>query len=460
MACRVDAERLVNHPFRTYQIKNSDRKRGPSTVVDDASIGEVARATTATPYYFDSVKIRGTRLVSGDLAGFNPTLLAIREAATMSKHPAGLVVSIGAGVNIKDEAALNKIRQHYSQSGVDRKVNSTLKILPGYLKGLNKTEKELFNSEQVHKIAQAKYSSQQGSSYLRLSVQSGLEDIVSYDLKRVGSSSSQDTMLRIRKATTKYLRQPDVQRSLEGLAEKLIAHKLATKSRSYLSQESKMKAVPTQVVEPVSTSSERERSLILQSSVPEMSEGKPDPGNLQEAPPGLIPQPVIPVIHSPVGPSPLGPSSTDRPTVLSSTSVSASSKANSTTSLPQSRGKIPQSLRNSPFRVERNAEYLRPRDIELSEVRRLQGRERQERLAEIATTRARLDDETAERRRPIVISERSPRLPISLTHLDPTTSSIMRNRLRRKRDSRKDSTPSTSEDLVPAIRIDRTTYRR
>ncbi|KAF4458112.1 Calcium-independent phospholipase A2-gamma [Fusarium austroafricanum] len=65
---------------------------------DTAAIWEVARATTAAPRYFESIKIRGKKFLDGGMVANNPSLLAIREINNLHDKATVLFVSIGTGL--------------------------------------------------------------------------------------------------------------------------------------------------------------------------------------------------------------------------------------------------------------------------------------------------------------------------------------------------------------------------
>ncbi|KAF4342803.1 calcium-independent phospholipase A2-gamma [Fusarium beomiforme] len=67
---------------------------------DTTAIWEVARATTAAPRYFESIKIRGKKFLDGGMVANNPSLLAIREIHNLHGTIPALFVSIGTGLKI------------------------------------------------------------------------------------------------------------------------------------------------------------------------------------------------------------------------------------------------------------------------------------------------------------------------------------------------------------------------
>ena len=67
----------------------------------DIPIWEVARATSAAPTYFKTVKIDHLKYLDGGFGGYNnPTLEIFEEVRTMSNKNSGsvnLMVSVGTG---------------------------------------------------------------------------------------------------------------------------------------------------------------------------------------------------------------------------------------------------------------------------------------------------------------------------------------------------------------------------
>ncbi|KAF5972829.1 hypothetical protein FBULB1_8557 [Fusarium bulbicola] len=62
------------------------------------AIWEVARATTAAPGYFESIKIIGRKFLDGGMAANNPSLIALKEIHNLHDVVPDLFVSIGTGL--------------------------------------------------------------------------------------------------------------------------------------------------------------------------------------------------------------------------------------------------------------------------------------------------------------------------------------------------------------------------
>ena len=223
MAFKLDQKRLIYHPFKDY-----GSERGDDTSMD-ASIWEVARATTATPSHFSAVNTSDGRLVSGDLAGFNSTMMAMVEVKASSRSVLGPILSIGAGWNDREETTLAGLRQKYYTVPKDTEDKSSETKARGVRSPFRDTRKrskdELHDSEQMHRMVRAKCALEPGCSYYRLNVDRGLDMELSYDSRKTKTFPQHDTITTIRKATSVYLDKAEVKACLTELARKLIIRK-------------------------------------------------------------------------------------------------------------------------------------------------------------------------------------------------------------------------------------------
>ena len=224
MAFDLDRKRLIYHPFKNY---GSDENRNNTSI--DASIWDVARATTAMLAYFNPVDIPTGRLVSGDLAGFNPTMMAMIEVKASSPNVIDPILSIGAGRNDREETTLARLRQKYYTVPKDTEDKSSQKKARGVRSLFRDTRKrskdELHDSEQIHQMVRAKCASEPGCSYYRLNVDRGLDMELSYDPRKTKTLPQHDTITTIRVATSVYLDKAEVKACLTELARKLIIRK-------------------------------------------------------------------------------------------------------------------------------------------------------------------------------------------------------------------------------------------
>ncbi|KAF5563172.1 calcium-independent phospholipase A2-gamma [Fusarium napiforme] len=84
------------------------------------AIWEVARATTAAPRYFESIKIIGRKFLDGGMVANNPSLIAIREIHNLHGLVPALFVSIGTGLKASKDAQRN---------GAPREANGEIRSL-------------------------------------------------------------------------------------------------------------------------------------------------------------------------------------------------------------------------------------------------------------------------------------------------------------------------------------------
>ncbi|KAF4477200.1 Calcium-independent phospholipase A2-gamma [Fusarium agapanthi] len=73
------------------------------------AIWEVARATTAAPGYFESIKIIGRKFLDGGMAANNPSLMALREINNLHGLVPDLFVSIGTGLKPSQDDQNNDV---------------------------------------------------------------------------------------------------------------------------------------------------------------------------------------------------------------------------------------------------------------------------------------------------------------------------------------------------------------
>lgn len=129
----------------------------------DIPIWQVARATSAAPTYFKTVKIDKLKYLDGGFGGYNnPTLEIFDEVRIMNNNNSGsvnLVVSVGTGKKNK----------------VSRWTNSRLSALR-YIRYLNFAKEWATESESMHK-QMLKEQNNVDFHYFRFNVDKGLDDI-------------------------------------------------------------------------------------------------------------------------------------------------------------------------------------------------------------------------------------------------------------------------------------------
>ncbi|KAH0265381.1 FabD/lysophospholipase-like protein, partial [Aureobasidium melanogenum] len=207
------------HMFRSYYNgtpPNTDQDRNLLRVsLNDQKnerIFEVARATSAAPYYFRSMKVSGLKYLDGGLIANNPSNYAWTEANLLhGDHPSGpcpsgqseggvrFLVSIGTGKRAEEQIKSGKVRKALSI--------------------INKGVQSLTDPEADHLLMKAKIAN--NNIYYRFNVETGLEDMKLDDC-RIGQSGHNITFHKIQDAVLRYLRDGTVRRRLGDLAEQLV----------------------------------------------------------------------------------------------------------------------------------------------------------------------------------------------------------------------------------------------
>ncbi|KAH7334125.1 acyl transferase/acyl hydrolase/lysophospholipase [Rhizoctonia solani] len=176
--------------FRTYSLQSDPN-------APNCSIWEAARATSAAPTYFDSIKVGGIEYVDGGLKANNPVFQALIEGQKMpgGPRPLGCLISIGTGT-----PSARDLRNTEGMFGA-------LKAAFGIMK---ESVTRLTDSEGVHDLM-LPMSSQLGVPYYRFNPNTG------------GDIDLDDTsqMERFETIATEYLGTEDPQKWVAKCAEKL-----------------------------------------------------------------------------------------------------------------------------------------------------------------------------------------------------------------------------------------------
>src|SRR5204863_2284748 len=88
--------RTYDHDEGIEQPKNEYRPMNLSPA-NREPVWQVARATSAAPIYFESIKIGGRKFLDGGMGANNPAPLAFQEIYHKHPHPPAVFVSIGTG---------------------------------------------------------------------------------------------------------------------------------------------------------------------------------------------------------------------------------------------------------------------------------------------------------------------------------------------------------------------------
>ncbi|KAK6003168.1 hypothetical protein QM012_001013 [Aureobasidium pullulans] len=192
---------------------NLDAQRG-------SSICKIARATSAAPTYFRSVKIHGLKYIDAGVDVNNPSDVAWAEVGSMHQnHPLGgcphgastsgirFLVSIGTG--------LQAPRRITSGGLFILKLRSIFK----------RAIKAMTDPEPIHRyLLRAAVGGEDSRVYYRFNVDRGLERMRLDDCQIV-SGGDNHTFATIHRAVTRYVNTPRVQGRLRQLAEDLVLHR-------------------------------------------------------------------------------------------------------------------------------------------------------------------------------------------------------------------------------------------
>lgn len=209
--------------FRSYYNStqyNNDRDRKLLRLnlnyQENQRIYEVARATSAAPYYFRSIDVHGLRYLDGGLIANNPSQYAWAEANCMHlNHPSGpcpshassggirFLVSIGTGKRASEQIKRGKIRKAFNI--------------------LNRGVQSITDTEKDHLLMEGKV--QNDDIYYRFNVEHGLEDMKLDDCRIAGDGTTNLTSLEIQAAVAGYLLNGAVRGRLEKLAKQLVQNR-------------------------------------------------------------------------------------------------------------------------------------------------------------------------------------------------------------------------------------------
>lgn len=120
----------VVYLWRTYDHYNADRAESPAyrplnpSSAHTVPIWQVARATSAAPTYFESIKLGNEKHLDGGMGANNPSLHTLREVVSKHGHapdrvPA-LFVSIGCGKRTAPNEAQHEVNVQVEPAAIDR----------------------------------------------------------------------------------------------------------------------------------------------------------------------------------------------------------------------------------------------------------------------------------------------------------------------------------------------------
>ncbi|KAF9774194.1 hypothetical protein IL306_007870 [Fusarium sp. DS 682] len=192
---------------------------------DTTAIWEVARATTAAPRYFESIKIRGKKFLDGGMVANNPSLLAIREIHNLHGLVPALFVSIGTGLKTAGQRTpreangdITALRRAATRDNVRRK-----QFLKNYIEIGRQMTHSMVDCEGENGTngwrAHCNAIGLKEDSY-RLNVEGDLHTIPLDDWRP--SNTGEDTLEFIRTQTEAYLEQGKVREYIDAIARKAV----------------------------------------------------------------------------------------------------------------------------------------------------------------------------------------------------------------------------------------------
>lgn len=244
------------HLFRTYDHNSSDhpapflRNLGGA---DSAPIWEVARATSACPYYFENATFGGQTFRDGGGAGFNnPSLEAFAEVNAIHRWRQEYAEKFSKH---HDTLELEDLRQHSTQTHIqhaaDKKqelqdaialfisIGSCNRPLPAHrasktpprlntLAGIHQTATSTYTQRTHEEMARVTWGTD--TAYYRLHVvgeSTGSMEIDEWGKGTVAGKRVNTTLERIERETGRYLEDAETKECIRACAEKLVAQRRA-----------------------------------------------------------------------------------------------------------------------------------------------------------------------------------------------------------------------------------------
>lgn len=186
-------------------------------------IWQVARATTAAPIFFESIKIGGDEFFDGAIGANNPAFNAFSEIRHKEQHAPGLFVSIGTGVKKSEEDK----KTPELRKGQKRKLFTSDRIdeMPGkqflkkYLE-LHKMLKDFSVETEETTNRWLEVCDTNKTKGRRFNVENGLGPIPLDDWRP--SHSGEATLQKFQDLTEQYLKLEETDKDLEDCAENLV----------------------------------------------------------------------------------------------------------------------------------------------------------------------------------------------------------------------------------------------
>ncbi|VUC32771.1 unnamed protein product [Clonostachys rosea] len=224
--------------WRSYRFKLKDNPKAETRRSNNwipcnprdffVPIWQVARATTAAPRYFESIKIDDRKFLDGGMVANNPSLVALREIRGLHKTIPSIFVSLGTGLKQADNK--NEAARNYASEDVRPALRRALTIDNVRRKQGLKKYSEIGRYWTKYMTDCEGHDGTNGWNGLsdeiglrkryRLNVEGSLAGI-SLDEWRP-AKSGEDTLRLIRRQTEEYLSQPAIIDKIEEIAREVV----------------------------------------------------------------------------------------------------------------------------------------------------------------------------------------------------------------------------------------------
>ena len=201
MESKPDDDSQTQFLFRSYhqprpRIPELDRPASDSSTPNTFAIWQVARATSAAPFYSKPFRLDDHRYYDAATELNNPCWEVVKEINLLARghvHATGILLSVGGGY-----ARVNKLKPKFWGESLEQDMMDISDDVHGKVRGL----------------------SEYGFEYYRLNVKEGLQDVHLNEWNP--ASSGETTLKKIKEATARYLQKPEVRSQLEQCAKSLV----------------------------------------------------------------------------------------------------------------------------------------------------------------------------------------------------------------------------------------------
>jgi hypothetical protein len=210
--------RTYNHEKGIESSKHKYKLLNPSPAHHEP-LWQVARATSAAPFYFESIKIGERKFLDGGMGANNPALLALGEIRHKHRYSPALFVSIGAGVKhpLPKKKRMDEAREFFSSDRTDDV--SRKQFIKKYLE-LGRLSKDLMTDTEGIMNDWLDACEGHGTPRRRFNVEHGLGIIPIDDWRPAETGAI--TLEQIRNRTEEYLSDEEVRRDLDFCAQQLV----------------------------------------------------------------------------------------------------------------------------------------------------------------------------------------------------------------------------------------------